>query len=177
VSPIFSAAEAWFLLAEARQAYGVSGSAEDAFKKGVEYSIKAYYKSNIESVSSAWAGYTEQQDDFQAKDYPSDSAIADYASAVWAAYSNKLEAIMTQKWIHFGILQATQAWTDIRRTGYPALYYPADGADNNGYKTIPQRVKYPNTEFNNNKANYTEAASKVDNDSAYYKLFWAKELK
>ena len=177
VSPIFSAAEAWFLLAEARQAYGVSGSAEDAFKKGVEYSIKAYYKSNIESVSSAWAGYSEQQDDFQAKDYPSDSAIADYASAVWAAYSNKLEAIMTQKWIHFGILQATQAWTDIRRTGYPALYYPADGADNNGYKTIPQRVKYPNTEFNNNKANYTEAASKLNNDSAYYKLFWAKELK
>lgn len=177
VSPIFSAAEAWFLLAEARQAYGVSGSAEEAFKKGVEFSIKAYYKSNIESVSTAWGGYADQQSDFQATAYPSDSEIASFANAYWNAYSNKLEAIMTQKWVHFGIMQATQAWTDIRRTGYPALYYPEDGADNNGYKTIPQRVKYPNTEFNNNKANYTDAASKTNSDSAYYTLFWAKELK
>ena len=177
VSPILSAAETWFLLAEARQAYGVSGSVEEAFKKGVEYSIKAYYKSNINSTQNYVAAASDQKDDFQAEKYPEDSEISAYADAVWAVYDNKLEAIMTQKWVHFGIIQATQAWTDIRRTGYPALYYPADGADNNGYKTIPQRVKYPNTEFNNNKANYTEAASKVDNDSAYYKLFWAKELK
>jgi len=176
VSPILSAAEAWFLLAEARQSYGVSGSAEAAFLKGVEYSIKAYYKSNINSVQTYVSASSDQADDYQATDYPSDSEISTYAAAVWAAYSDKLEAIMTQKWVHFGILQATQAWTDIRRTGYPDLYYPEDGADNNGYKTIPQRVKYPNTEYNNNQTNYDAAAAQVDNDSAYSTLFWAKTL-
>ena len=118
-----------------------------------------------------------QAADFKATAYPSDSEISTYAQNVWNAYTNKLQAIMTEKWINFNIKQATQAWTDIRRTGYPALTYPQDGADNNGYKTIPQRVKYPNTEFNNNKANYSAAAAKVNNDSAYCTLFWAKELK
>ena len=34
-NPVVSPAETWFLLAEARQAYGLSGSAEQAFKNGV----------------------------------------------------------------------------------------------------------------------------------------------
>jgi len=176
VSPILSAAEAWFLLAEAYQQGYASGNAQDAFMKGVEYSIKAYYKSNMNSVQS-YASSSVQANDFKATEYPSDSQISTYASAVWNAYSNKLEAIMTQKWLHFGIIQATQAWTDIRRTGYPDLYYPEDGADNNGFKTVTQRVKYPNTEASNNAANYAAAASKVSNDSPYYTLFWAKEVK
>ncbi len=176
VSPIISAAEAWFLLAEAYQQGYASGSAETAFKNGVEMSIKAYYKSNINSVQTAWSGYSEQADDYQATEYPSDSDIAAYAQKVWDAYTDKMDAIMTQKWLHFGIMQATQAWTDIRRTGYPQLYYPTDGADNNGYPTVTQRVKYPNTEAANNAANYKEAAANCDNDSAYSVLFWAQEV-
>ena len=176
-SPIFTAAEAWFLLAEAYQQGYANGNAETAFKNGVACSIKFYYRENMESDQTRLSIYSDQAADFKATAYPSDSEISTYAQNVWNAYTNKLQAIMTEKWINFNIKQATQAWTDIRRTGYPALTYPQDGADNNGYKTIPQRVKYPNTEFNNNKANYSAAASKVNNDSAYCTLFWAKELK
>lgn len=177
VSPIISAAEAWFLLAEAYQQGYASGNAETAFKKGVEMSIKAYYKSNINAVYTSPSIASTQADDFQATEYPSDTEIATYAAAVWGKYSNKLEAIMTQKWVHFGIMQATQAWTDIRRTGYPVLYYPKDGADNNGYPTVTQRVKYPNSEATNNAANYKTAAAACNNDSAYSVLFYAKEVK
>ena len=175
-SPILTAAEAWFLLAEAYQQGYASGNAETAFKNGVACSIKFYYRENIESDQTRLAIYSDQEDDFRATEYPSDSDIAAYAQKVWDAYSNKLEAIMTEKWVNFNIKQATQAWTDIRRTGYPALYYPADGADNNGYPTVTQRVKYPATESANNTDNYTAAASQVDNDSAYYTLFWAKKV-
>ncbi len=175
-SPIISAAEAWFLLAEAYQQGYASGSAETAFKNGVEMSIKAYYKSNIESKQTAWGPYTDQANDFKAEDYPADADIAAYAQDVWDVYTDKLEGIMTQKWLHFGILQATQAWTDIRRTGYPVLYYPKDGADNNGYPTVTQRVKYPNSEFANNAENYNAAAANCDKDSAYSVLFWAKKV-
>ena len=175
-SPILTAAEAWFLLAEAYQQGYASGNAETAFKNGVACSIKFYYRENIESDQTRLAIYSDQEDDFRATEYPSDSDIAAYAQKVWDAYSNKLEAIMTEKWVNFNIKQATQAWTDIRRTGYPALYYPADGADNNGYPTVTQRVKYPATESANNNDNYKAAASPVDNDSAYYTLFWAKKV-
>lgn len=174
-SPVMSAAEAWFLLAEAYQQGYASGNAEAAFKKGVEMSIKAYYKSNMNSQQSQTSS-SVQANDYKATEYPSDASIETYATEVWKAYSNKLEAIMTQKWVHFGILQATQAWTDIRRTGYPSLYYPADGADNNGYKTVTQRVKYPNTEASNNADNYAAAAATTNNDSPYHTLFWAKTI-
>jgi hypothetical protein len=175
VSPILSAAEAWFLLAEAYQQGYASGDAKTAFKNGVKYSILAYYKSNMES-SQAKTISAEQADDFKAEAYPGAATIEAMGDMYWEAYTNKLEAIMTQKWVHFGILQATQAWTDIRRTGYPALYYPEDGADNNGYKTIPQRVKYPNSDATDNAANYKVAAELTGGDSAYHTLFWAKTL-
>lgn len=177
VSPIISAAEAWFLLAEAYNQGYASGNAETAFKKGMEMSIKAYYKSNINSVFTNPSIATTQANDFQAEDYPSDAAIAQYATAVWNTYGDKLNAIMTQKWVHFGIMQATQAWTDIRRTGFPKLYYPQDGADNNGYPTVTQRVKYPNSEAANNADNYGAAAEKCNNDSPYFVLFYAKDVK
>ena len=176
-SPILTAAEAWFLLAEAYQQGYASGNAETAFKNGVASSIKFYYRESIESDQTRLSIYSDQAQDFKATEYPSDSEIAAYAQSVWNAYSNKLEAILTEKWINFNIKQATQAWTDIRRTGYPKLYYPADGADNNGFPNVTQRVKYPATESANNGENYKAAAAKVNNDSAYYTLFWAKEVK
>ena len=175
VSPILSAAEAWFLLAEAYQQSYADGNAAEAFKNGVKYSILAYYKSNINSQSPKVSSST-QANDFQAEAYPSDATINEFANNYWNGASNKLELIMTQKWVHFGILQAPQAWTDIRRTGYPDLYYPDDSADNNGYKSIPQRVKYPNTDAASNAANYKVAADATNGDSAYYTLFWAKTL-
>ena len=177
VSPIITAAEAWFLLAEAYQQGYASGNAETAFKNGFIQSVKFYYKANIESDQSRLSLISDQADDFRATATPADGELETFASNVWAAYTNKLEGIMTQKWVHFGIMQAPQAWTDIRRTGYPALYYPKDAADNNGYPSVTQRVKYPNSEATNNAANYSEAAAKCDNDSAYSVLFYAKEVK
>ena len=175
-SPILTAAEAWFLLAEAYQQGYASGSAETAFKNGVACSIKFYYRENIESDQKRLGIFSDQADDFKATEMPADSDIAAYAQKVWDAYSNKLEGIMTEKWVNFNIKQATQAWTDIRRTGYPKLYFPADEKDNNGYPTVTQRVKYPATEIANNNDNYKAAAATVDNDSAYYTLFWAKKV-
>ena len=44
-----TAAETWFLLAEAYQQGYASGNAEQAFKNGVTCSIKFYYRENMES--------------------------------------------------------------------------------------------------------------------------------
>ena len=172
-SPVISAAEVYFLLAEAyNEGYGVTKSEANAktnFKKGLEYSIKQYYQQNMTSVVGHGAtGY-------KATAVPSDSEINTYTEAVWNAYSNKLEAIMTMKWTHFGIMQANQAFTDIRRTGYPALTWPTDETAAN-YRNVIQRVVYPRAEANNNPDNYKAAITMTDNDSPYKVLFWAKKI-
>jgi len=170
-SPVISAAESYFLQAEAYQQGYASGNAQEAFLQGVLYSVKFYYDLNVNSVQRNHAS----TGGYQATETPSDAEILEYAQKVWDSYDNKLEAIMTQKWLNFGVLQPTQAWTDIRRTGYPDLYYAQDGQSTN-YKTIIQRIMYPNVERSNNTSNYNAAAANVDDNSAYYTLFWAKTL-
>ena len=168
-NPVVSPAETWFLLAEARQAYGLSGSAEQAFKNGVKQSILEWYDRNMTSVAHNMNPFTH----YKATAVPSDAEIEAYANAVWGKYSNKLEAIMTQKWVHMGLMNAHESWTDIRRTGYPALTYPEDTQSQTN-RTIIQRVLYPIVERTNNKANYEANTFKDDNSTV---LFWAKELK
>ena len=168
-NPVVSPAETWFLLAEARQAYGLSGSVEEAFKNGVKQSIIEWFDRNMTST----AFNMDPKTHYKATVAPTEAEMEAYANAVWGKYSNKLEAIMTQKWVHMGLMNAHESWTDIRRTGYPALTYPEDTQSQTN-RTIIQRILYPIVEKTNNKANY-EANSFTDANSTV--LFWAKELK
>ncbi len=173
-SPILSAAEAYFLLAEAYQQGYANGDAKDAFIKGVVASTEQYFNQNVNSDQTKGSN-SEYFKKFTVADIPSTSDIETYAEKVWDKYSDKMEAIMTQKWVHFGIMQPSQAWTDIRRTGYPKLNYPEDKGTSVVVANIPQRVKYPNSEVTNNKANYDENAKNIKDDY-YTVLFWAKKL-
>lgn len=177
VSPIVSAAEVNFLLAEAYQQGYASGNAESAFKKAIVESYHQYFELNSKSDQSK-ASPTGGEYLYKATDADmvSDADMLAFADDIWNAYPTKMEAIMTQKWAHFGIIQATQAWTDIRRTGYPVLTYPKDGGAGVTVTGIVQRVKYPNTEASNNTENYNAAKGNVDGDSRDFVLFWAKKL-
>ena len=173
-SPVFSAAEAYFLLAEAYQQGYASGNAKDAFVKGVVASTEQYFNQNVYSdqTKGSNAQYFKK---FAETDIPSKADVIAYANKVWDKYTDKMDAIMTQKWLHFGIMQAPQAWTDLRRTGYPKLDYPADNGASVIVKNIAQRVKYPNSELTNNRANYDANAASFTDDY-YTVLFWAKKL-
>ena len=164
ISPILTASEVAFLKAEAYQQGWASGDAKQAFIDGVKYSAQFYFNENAISPSKDGTKLAN----------PGDEVITDYANKVWDATSNKLEAIITQKWLNFGFIQSSQAWNEIRRTGYPALFFPTDeGAQL--LKEAPDRVRYPNSERSNNTANYNaEVQSMGGNDSYYIKLFWAK---
>lgn len=174
-SPVFSAAEAYFLLAEAYQQGYATGNAKNAFIKGVVASTEQYFNQNVNSDQSKGSN-SEYFKKFTAADIPSTAEVEAYAAKVWDKYTDKMEAIMTQKWLHFGIMQPSQAWTDIRRTGYPKLSYPEDKGASVIVSNIAQRVKYPNSEMTNNKANY-EANTANFKDDYYTVLFWAKEVK
>ncbi|MDL2222042.1 SusD/RagB family nutrient-binding outer membrane lipoprotein [Parabacteroides sp. OttesenSCG-928-N08] len=164
LSPIVTAAEVDFLRAEAYQKGWANGDAKAAFIAGMLHSAEFYFLENSVSTSG----------DGTKMDMPAESVVTGYAEKVWNAASNKEVAIITQKWLNFGYMQPSQAWNEIRRTGYPSLYYPEDPMASI-LKTVPNRVMYPNTEKSYNNANYSAQIQKMGgSDDPYIKIFWAK---
>ncbi len=78
----------------------------------------------------------------------------------------KLEKIMTQKWILlFG--RNFEIWAEWRRTGYPVL---TPGSSGEG--VIPRRLIYPITESVLNSDNYNAAVSTLSNGDAFQSKVW-----
>lgn len=157
--PLMTFAELKFILSEYN-----NYSASD-YKEGVEASIQYWAEHTGTSVS------------------PTD--VAAYIDAV----SQKVdaEAVATQKYIDL-FLNGTEAWTEIRRTGYPEqILRPGeisarleDGTDilfetlSEVQGDIISRIPYPVSESTLNKANWEEAVAKLkDGTNNYYsKMYW-----
>ncbi|SHG44601.1 SusD/RagB family nutrient-binding outer membrane lipoprotein [Pedobacter caeni] len=86
--------------------------------------------------------------------------------------AQKLEKIMTQKWIHlFG--RNYEAFAEWRRNGYPVLT-PGSNPGSTGGK-IPRRAIYSTREAQLNNANYQAAVGRLSNgDSFLSKVWWDK---
>lgn len=80
------------------------------------------------------------------------------------------EKIATQSWIAlFG--QGFEAWTEWRRTGFPALLPVFNAAPQ--VPTIPSRLSYPTTEISLNKVNYEAASATLPGgDKLTSDLYW-----
>lgn len=161
---IIASPEVHFLKAEAyAMGYGVAKDetkAEEEFKKAVSQSINLYYYYDSIGTGANCRRYAA----------PTAEEIADFATAKWnsAEYADKLDAIITQKWLHFGFLVSREAWSDIRRTGYPSgLVFPEVAGT---IPNVPNRWRYPNTEVNYNPY-YKDV---VATDTYYNKVFWAR---
>jgi hypothetical protein len=87
-------------------------------------------------------------------------------NVTYANSSNKLEAIITQKWIAVNGITAEQSWFDLTRTGYPTgLPIPAGASST----TRPVRLAYPSSEITGNTLNVPKPQPNVFTA----KLFWA----
>ena len=84
----------------------------------------------------------------------------------WEASMNKLETIITQKWIATNSIDALQSWFDYSRTGYP-LNLPVSTLATTPDR--PVRLAYPSSELSTNGLNVPNQPD-VFND----KIFWAK---
>lgn len=146
-APILLSAESLFLQAEAAQRGFLTGvSAETLYNSGIVESFK-------------YAGYAT---DAEATTY--------YGQALnnvnFAASSNKIEAIIFQKWLALNAVSGWEAWTEFRRTGFPK--------DNpislSAVKTaFPKRLLYPNSELGANGDN-VEAEGTLDPFTSA--IFW-----
>ena len=96
----------------------------------------------------------------------------DYLTTGLAAYgingANKIEQIVTQKWLA-NIINGYEGWIEYRRTGFPALKTISASLNNN---LIPVRMPYPIDEDALNNLNFSEAAAATNNNSINVGVWW-----
>ncbi|WP_316834150.1 SusD/RagB family nutrient-binding outer membrane lipoprotein [Pedobacter nutrimenti] len=130
---LISAAESYFLQAEAAARGWATGDATALAKSGVEASFVATGL----TVASADTYFAAAQDG---------------SAAFSAAGSNvelKVKAVITQKYYAMCGFQGFEAWTDYRRTGYPNFLIKSLASSLGGNK-LPMRLLYPNSEATSN---------------------------
>lgn len=105
------------------------------------------------------------------------AAFEQYGLAVPDGYVDQLgpvskENIMTQKWIAlFG--EGIEAWTELRRTGYPVMPAPDPQAKFQNDGVLPTRLVYPSTEYSLNAAKVAQSEELNGGpDDMKTKLWW-----
>lgn len=179
--PVFYAAETYFLKAEAALQGWIDGgeaAAKGYYEQGIQTSMEQYGVSagNYLSSTTKPAGFT---DAINASD--SYTFATEAASVAWEDGDNKLQKIITQKWIaNYPI--GFEAWNDFRRTGYPEMVPPKNNLSSAGYigdiidGRMVRRLPYPSTEKDSNSANLEAAISMLGGpDTGNTDLWWAKK--
>ena len=144
---LMTAAEAFFLQAEAVQRGYATGDAKALYEAGVTEAFTA-------------AGLTAAD----ATTYLAKSV----ANIGWASSTDKIEAIITQKWISMFSLTGFEAWSEVRRTGFPRVPLATKAIQ----AKAPARLFYPTSEIatNSESVSAQNVTSQFDN-----KIFWAKK--
>lgn len=133
---LMTASESFFLLAEAKEAFpGVTltGTSQSYYEQAVKESFRVTGATLKYGAGVADALLTNKKD------------LSD-----WTASPDKLKLIWHQKWIALTTYNGLEAWSEFRRTNYPAL--PASAGAPIGQK-LPLRLFYPSSEENANTAN------------------------
>ncbi|WP_287827038.1 RagB/SusD family nutrient uptake outer membrane protein [Bacteroides sp.] len=172
-----NASEITFARAEgALRGWSMGGSPKDLYEQAVQLSFEQW------SAGDA-ANYLNDDKSTQAAyDDPKHSTNAVSKITIkWkenASDEEKLERIMTQKWLAMYTL-GIEAWSEQRRTGFPRFFsVPIVRNTDASLKTrFASRLPYPISESKNNTVNYTDAVQNLLNGSDNYstRLWWDKK--
>ena len=144
---LMTAAEVWFLRAEAALRGWTGEDTETCYRNGVTMSFAQWQASGCEQYlasDAAAVGYSDPVDP------GNDIAARCRVSPRWdesASPGLKLERIITQKWIAM-YPEGCEAWAEQRRTGYPRLFpvrYNHSKGQSIDTETMIRRLPYPAT--------------------------------
>lgn len=154
---IMLSSESLFLQAEAALKGWVSGDPKTFYQEGITESFN--YLGDPNATADAQTYYSQNINNVN-----------------YGASSNKLEAIITQKWVALNGISNFEAWCDWRRfqdqtnsqgtKGLP--YIPLSMAPSAIGKHIPYRLYYPQDEYDKNAVN-VKAEGTITSDN---KVFW-----
>ncbi|MDT0295529.1 SusD/RagB family nutrient-binding outer membrane lipoprotein [Mesonia ostreae] len=142
---LITAAESYFLQSEAVLKGYVSGDAKSLFEQGIRSSFDIL-------------GIPEDADS-----YIQNSNNSNLIG--WDGSANKLEAIMTQKWIALNGFNGIESWIEYTRTGYPQVPLATIAQQN----SKPVRLLYPSSEYSSNAANVPNQSQNAAFDTP---IFW-----
>jgi hypothetical protein len=140
---VMLAAESYFLQSEAAHRGYINGNAKALFEAGILASFAHY--------------------GLDGSGYIASSAIVPEIG--WDATSDKIEAIMTQKWIATNGINAIESWIEMTRTGFPQVPLAQTAQQPNK----PNRLLYPSSEYIGNGANVPNQTSQ---DAFNTNIFW-----
>ena len=177
---MFCAAETAFLRAEGvLRGWDMGGSARDFYEQGVKLSFDQRKVSGADEYLANAVAVPEPFVD------PVNPAKCNYTpktkiTIAWnegASTEEKLERIITQKWIaNFPL--GFEGWADYRRTGYPEVFPSVSNLSNGVIDTNRQlrRLPFPLSEKQGNSANVSAAVSMLGGpDTGATDLWWAKK--
>lgn len=149
---IMSAAEVYFLRAEgALENWNMGGTAQELYQTGIATSLEERTGAGQEEISAYLSSTNTPAPVGDQWDTPPLSDIP-VAFEAGAAKERKLEQIITQKWLAL-YPDGWEAWSEVRRTGYPKLY-PRLNSENPDVPAdaLMRRVTFVDSEFSNNTA-------------------------
>ena len=171
---VMSAAEVWFLRAEAALRNFTSENVENCYKQGITVSFAQWDASGVSEYLESEETPAAYVDAFDKK-FDADAPTS--ITPKWdesATPEQKLERIITQKWLAL-YPEGCEAWAEQRRTGYPRLIKVAVNNSGNTISTddMIRRVFFNQDYKTDNKALYDALVGKLGGaDNGGTRLWW-----
>ncbi|WP_443944087.1 SusD/RagB family nutrient-binding outer membrane lipoprotein [Pedobacter sp. AW1-32] len=187
---LLKAPEAWFLKAEAAlKNWANAGSVQMNYETGIrrsfeQYNLSASVAEYIVDNTKRPAPYIDPKSATTtgvaapgANDVLEGSPYLSTITIRWeeaASTTDKMERIITQKWISM-YPDGAEAWAEQRRTGFPKLFPIVVNYSNGVIPSVPgiRRLPFSDIEYNNNRAAVTQAVSSLSGpDNGATRLWW-----
>lgn len=166
--PLLTAAESYFLQAEAALKGITPGDTAALFQSGITASFNYIYQLPDGSLSKDPAAGAAQYKTDNVGNY-----LVNYAVA--SSTAQKLEAIITQKYIAMNFVNSEVAWNDYRRTHYPTITgtsaistFASTVSESTRPDRLPTRILYPVVEGSLNTTNVPKGIGPFTST-----IFWA----
>ncbi len=177
--PWLLASEVYFLLAEANiRGWNVGGTASAFYESGIR---AAFAESNVGLPAGYLTNSTSRPQNYvDVANAGNNSPALSTITIAWseaAGFEEKLERIITQKWIAL-YPNGQEAWSEFRRTGYPRIF-PI--VLNRSGGLVPsnlqvRRLPYPRLQYQENSVQVSQATSLLGGpDNGATKLWWDKK--
>lgn len=175
-------AEAYFLRAEgAIRGWNMGGTAQELYESGIRASFEFLGVSGADSYlnndTNKPAAYTDPANSGNSIDNPDRLGQITIKWNEGAGMEEKLERIITQKWIAI-YPDGQEAWSEFRRTAYPKVFPVSINNSGGTIDTQKQvrRIPFPASEYRNNKDNVEQAVTLLNGeDNGGTSLWWDKK--
>jgi hypothetical protein len=169
--PVLTAAESYFLQAEAVVRGMLTGNAATLFNSGITASFKYLYMLPDGTISGNPTADAATYITTNNTNYLVNFTLA-------TTQAQQIEAIITQKYIALNMVNSEEAWNEYRRTHYPAIISTAGATGTQTFASsvseattpdkLPTRILYPSSEGQYNGANVPKGITPFTS-----KIFWA----